>query len=631
MHVVGIRLKNFARFRGEHEIAPLQPIAYAIVARDSSDETRSNYLGKSTLPVALRYALYGELPKQYETLDAVITNGEEEMSVEVELSDGTFISRDRKRGKWAKLSCTTPDGVEFNQEAAQEVIVRYVGLDLDNYDVCADVAQKKADRFSTMTSGQITDVVNGWVGLDRLIDAEDSAAKGLAQLTRELGLVEAEVQRFEWATPEEGERRKTAQRTAALEVESSSKLALETEQQAIEHARWVDHQQRADRAHRLLESVTPLIKQLGELPTILPMTVSEEQQILTNRWSKLEAVTREVTNLRQVATGQFDGRCPVLPGFECPARSTINSSRQESLTLLNVTQNARTEAAHAHSEQQAVVSKLNGQVALQSRLMRDIDRLEAERAALKGSIEYIDEHGSPPEQAPVHHRVDTSPVELAKRAVKDWQEAVAARGDRMAEVERRRARVAALRVAVLALEQAQRRLSEGVVQRVERGANRRLERAGIDLRVEFHWGRETNRLATRCGKCGAEFPASQKVKTCQVCNAVRGPKIEPKLHLRFSARSGAVEDVTGVAITLSASRYIRERRGADWGVVVLDEVFTSLDSALRRGLTGHLNELMTDGFEQAFIVAHSKDVLDSLPGRIEIVGSGDWSTVRVVA
>ncbi len=89
--------------------------------------------------------------------------------------------------------------------------------------------------------------------------------------------------------------------------------------------------------------------------------------------------------------------------------------------------------------------------------------------------------------------------------------------------------------------------------------------------------------------------------------------------------------MTGVVISLAASRYIRERRGAEWGVIVLDEVFTSLDAALRRGLTGHLNQLVQDGFEQAFVVAHSKDVLESLPGRIEVLGSGDWSSVRVVA
>ncbi len=55
------------------------------------------------------------------------------------------------------------------------------------------------------------------------------------------------------------------------------------------------------------------------------------------------------------------------------------------------------------------------------------------------------------------------------------------------------------------------------------------------------------------------------------------------------------------------------------------------DTAHRRALAGHLNRLVSIDIEQAFIIAHSRDVLESLPGRIEVLGEGDWSTVRVVA
>jgi DNA repair exonuclease SbcCD ATPase subunit len=66
-------------------------------------------------------------------------------------------------------------------------------------------------------------------------------------------------------------------------------------------------------------------------------------------------------------------------------------------------------------------------------------------------------------------------------------------------------------------------------------------------------------------------------------------------------------------------------------VIVLDEPFSALDQSNSRALAGHVNQLVSDGFAQSFVIAHTRQVLESLPGRIEVTGSGEWSSVRVVA
>lgn len=634
--MTGIRIKNFARFRGEHEVSPLGPKAYAIVARDAEDEARSNYLGKTSLTVALRFGLYGVLPKAYEKLDDAISHGEDEMYVDVELSDGSYISRERKRGgSSTKLKLVGSDPLigecECNQDEAQREIIKLIGLDLDNYDMCADVAQKTSDRFSTMKSTELTEVVSGWVGLERLVEAEDLAAKGLGALTKELAVFDAQIASLAWATETEGKTRAATLKKAQEEHVEQARFAEVRNAVVASHETWVRHAARAVQSDTLSSAIAELEAELKAAPLPTEVALQKAEQGSTAAKATLNTVRLEQQRLSQVARGAFDGVCPVLPGFSCPAKLTINASKTaaEQAVLANTQALEMENRAVAVAEVKLLELKFQSErrVSLRAR----ISSMQSRLGDFEESVDYIAKHGQPPEVAPEPIVVDTAPSTLAQRAHQEW---LTARPALVAYEESRpklAQRIAVLRVAVLALEQAQRRLCEGVVQRIEQGANRRLEQAGVDLRCEWHWGRTTQKLATRCQACGAEFPASARVKQCQACSAPRGNRIEPKLHVKFSARSGGTEDLGGVAITLSAGEWVRRRRGSEWGVCVLDEPFASLDLAHRRALSGHLQKMVSDGIEQAFVIAHSRDVLESLPGRIEVVGRGEWSEVRVVA
>lgn len=634
-YVVGIRLKNFARFRGEHEVSPLEPKAYAIVARDAEDESRSNYLGKTTLTVALRYALYGVLPEAYETIDKAVSNGETEMRVDVELSDGSYVERERKRGSWTKLKIIVPTGpgaeVELNQDAAQLEIIRRVGLELDNYDMCADVAQKTSDRFSTMKSTALTEVVSGWVGLERLVDAEDLAAKGLGQLAYELAVIDNQISVLAWATEAEGKARAAAMKLAQEQYVEAARFAETRNAIVASHEQWVRHAARAVESDTISSAIVERRSEIDTAKSPDGARIRAAETITGTLLAEARLLSQEHSRLSNVARGAFDGACPVLPGFECPAHATINASRDSSETALIIKKRQHQAKDTEYEKARANVQRLKNEFDEQTARRARLKTLETRLGDFKDSVDYIARHGQPPELAPEPLTVDSGPTTLAQRAYQDF---LAARPELVAYESSRpklAARIAAFRVAVLALEQAQRQLCEGVVQRIEHGANRRLESAGVDLRCEWRWGRETGKLATRCASCGAEFPASARVKQCQACQAPRGHRVEPKLHVKFSARSGGTEDLGGVAITLAAGEWVRRKRRSDWGVVVLDEPFASLDTAHRRALSGHLQKMVSDGVEQAFVIAHSRDVLESLPGRIEVVGRGEWSEVRVVA
>lgn len=637
-YCVGLRFTNFARFRGTHEVAPLEPKAYAVVARDEENPERSNWLGKSSLVVALRYLLFGVLPKEeYETLDHAISKGEEDMVVDGEFSDGTYIIRERKRAKFATLKVVFKDAAgaetELNQDAAQQAIERWLSMDVAAYDVCSHIAQKKADQFSKMRPDALTEVVNGWVGIGRLEAAEEDVAAGLARYSKALAAMDSSLERDGWATPEMG-----VSLEAEIQAESEVVLAAqrrcdEDGKRIREHSAW---QQRSADNRRWLELEAELERHLKSAPPVLPdvspavlRAAAEKVNRLTGEVSPL---TQRVVALEVVVRGEFDGRCPIAK-LDCPAKQQINSDRAAAGSILAEAITARDEVGWKLTEAKNEQSRL----AEQDRWLNAFDRTTARIRALMGeltaSVAFIEEKGEPPAMMASLSIVDTSKLSELKNRLTAWTTARAALEQHQVKRPEVVASIAAYRIAALVLgpEGAQKRLAEGVVGVVERGANARLARAGVDLQVEFRWGRETKKPATRCSKCGAAFPASARIKQCQACSAPRGLAVEPKLHLRFSNKSGAADDLAGVALTLESSVWNRKRCESDWGLIVLDEAFASLDVANCRSLAGHINQLVSDGFEQAFLIAHTRSVLESLPGRIEVVGRGDWSEIRVVA
>ena len=86
----------------------------------------------------------------------------------------------------------------------------------------------------------------------------------------------------------------------------------------------------------------------------------------------------------------------------------------------------------------------------------------------------------------------------------------------------------------------------------------------------------------------------------------------------------------GIAFQLAASQFLRDRRGASLTFLVLDEPFGSLDAANKQSLARSFATMLGDGFDQAFIIAHDQGILDSLPGKIQIMSKGGFSEVHVV-
>ncbi|MBX9929788.1 MAG: hypothetical protein K2X99_12860, partial [Gemmatimonadaceae bacterium] len=92
--------------------------------------------------------------------------------------------------------------------------------------------------------------------------------------------------------------------------------------------------------------------------------------------------------------------------------------------------------------------------------------------------------------------------------------------------------------------------------------------------------------------------------------------------------SGGEEDVANLVLRLAISQMIAERAGQHFSLLVLDEVFASLDEARRVAVIELLRRLQ-DRFEQVILISHIESVRDLLDRVLEVRYDEQTGAARV--
>lgn len=625
-------MTNFGRFRGDHEL-PLQAGVYAVVAQGDDDPRRSNWLGKSTLIGAVRWALHGVVAA--DTLDEAISHGEKQMAVDVEFSDGMFVTRGKARGKSAELRVIVADGGverELFGDAAQAEIDSRVGLESKDFDATVWVTQKNAARLVTARASDRTELVADWLALGPLERAAEWVAKRVGEWDRQAAEAMAEYSVHSRALLVDRALLVQAEADRRAELEEVQRLVDRAAEAAKAWAAWEDRRRRAGQAKAAAEELQGV---QAEQPEVGVPTHAERSdalaldQAVKDRRAELEAKEKEVLRLARLVRGEFDGKCPVTCG-ECPVADTVRSSTRQAKAAHEAArqglgadqQTVDRMAAEARGKLDAVAKAARAFEAWRVRMDRAMARVEAVGQVVVGE--------EPPRVEAPDVRGAAAALGEAAAALQQYDRAVAAAEKAKGRLDECNRELVVHRQALRILGRggAQRRVAIEALAVIERTANQMLARAAIDLTVGLVYGRELQDMAEVCG-CGRAFPKTAKVKVCDRCGAVRGKKRDDKLYVEQSSRSGAADDLAGVALQLAAARWLRGAREAPWSVIALDEPFGALDVVHRQALAAALVAMVRDGFEQAFIVAHSPDVLEAMPHRITIKSDGPWSRAEV--
>jgi len=626
MRIAKLRLYNWVCYEGDHALN-LGAKAYAVVAKKDGDADASNWSGKSSLLESVTFALYGW--HRYRTEDDWITRGQERGEVELTFDDGAIVKRSRQRGKNTKVEVTVGNR-SLNGKEAEAFIVELVGFNREDFFMSCYMEQRAMAKFVLATAADRMKIIVGWFELEKLEEAAELARQAKSALTAQMGVhLNAKAPEGPTLTELKVKVVETEQKhQAAVKAYTAANDAKKDAETAVRDARIMAETQSE------IERAAAQLAELGEeVPAEKIQEYATHESKLAQKGAQLSHEGR--TKLHMV-DGTFNGTCPVA-GVACPAEKQIEKERgrlaQEG-RLLN--QEAQDTLAQQR-KYQAHVNKLREQEARRKLLT---DRLEQSRRHLAGlqavtrdvpadfagygdAVARTSDLMRATRDANAEANWAYATREAAEKAYKQAQEAV----------EGLRGSLAALQAAekVLGRSGAQRRIAERALARIEQMANVSLS-GGQPLSVKMAWGREGAGLAKACDNCGEPFPASAKVKACERCGTARGQHVVPKLELELSDRSGAAEDMVGIAIQLAASSWLRSRRNAAWATALIDEPFGQLDRS-NRTATGRRFAVMLQegGFQQAFVVAHSSDVLESLPGRILVENIEGRAKVSVVA
>jgi exonuclease SbcC len=93
--------------------------------------------------------------------------------------------------------------------------------------------------------------------------------------------------------------------------------------------------------------------------------------------------------------------------------------------------------------------------------------------------------------------------------------------------------------------------------------------------------------------------------------------------------SGGEEDLLNLCLRLALSQMLTERAGQSFSLLILDEVFGSLDEH-RRANVLLLLERLRERFEQMLIITHLDDVKENVESVIALQYSTAEGSVRVV-
>jgi exonuclease SbcC len=91
--------------------------------------------------------------------------------------------------------------------------------------------------------------------------------------------------------------------------------------------------------------------------------------------------------------------------------------------------------------------------------------------------------------------------------------------------------------------------------------------------------------------------------------------------------SGGEQDLMNLCLRLALSRIICERKSSEINLIILDEVFGSLDDSRRTALLTALNSISTK-FSQVILITHVDDVKESVGSHVIVRRSGESSVIE---
>jgi len=286
--------------------------------------------------------------------------------------------------------------------------------------------------------------------------------------------------------------------------------------------------------------------------------------------------------------------------------------------------------AEAHRALRAEVSRLGELATRVAQLQATVDRAEPLRQRGEAIAQDVADHGARQAlivaslatlafDAEVHATLRQAHADASQAVHRADLEHADARGDvQRAEQQREGARRASAELATL---QARAALLEG-----ERSLHDELDEAFGDLRGELN-----ARLRPELSELASGFLESLtdgRYAALELDEDYAVQVLEDGLPKHVL--SGGEEDLCNLVLRLAISQMIAERAGQEFSLLILDEVFGSLDESRRENVLALLRRLH-DRFEQVMVITHIEDVREGLDRVLMVTYDAESGASRVHA
>lgn len=647
MHIARIELENFMPYAGRHCL-DLGPTLYGVRAEWLGRPGRSNWAGKTSLLESIPLALYGKPPAR-KGVEDWITDGTDMGRVRLTFDSGVAIEHKRTRGGATVVQLLAPgERVLAKGDEARRQVTDMLGLDRDDFFATCFFRQKEMSAIVAMQPAAFSQTVIGWLRLEALEAVEEAASDAEAEAAaivaredamREAALAELKVRLSSGGSDmllkdirtQETQLRELEQRYRdAVGARTTARALLDAAQAYERVAGWIAEAEElraeADRLDATVERAALYVDTRVE-------TATTAEEGIANRYRECRD---NAQRLKDAVAGEFDGICPVMRKA-CPAKAEVVQHGKRLTKEHAVAEaqrvKARVELDAARVELQAAIQAQKDHELMASKSVNNRNRaaeLEYRAAKVSKPKLTMKQAQDALEGATTTMENLTGERERIKAQIakdKSLLDRLATTHERSNAAKEAKVRGRVRRAAKLA----QRLIAQGAMGWIANEGNAMLATSGIDLQFQVQWAKESKGFEPICGQCGRVFANTKSVKPC-VCGQVRQPRLLDRPSLDMSAKSGAADDLVGMAIRLGAAAWLRNSRGSTWSCCIIDEPFGALDGANRDAvLTALLASLRTRyGFEQAFVVAHHEEVMSAMPGTVLVVAGPGGSRVEVM-
>lgn len=685
MKIAYLKLENFMLYKKFNRKFEDKDII-GILCEYEDNPTRSNRGGKSTIPEAIKYCLFG-LSRAKKEIN-LIHHGEEVMTVEVGLIDDDGKTYTIKRGRQGNarknsglLEC---DWVDKKKEA-QEEINKLLGCNGEELELTNFFKQSDINQFMELGSTKQKEHLMKWFKQLHWPKLTDAVGEDLTEKRREL----------------------TQQRTKLETLEEDlidpkdvnfkiKKVQVNMEARNERLAKLLKKQKKLEKEIKTDDEIEELQEQLEEVESEISDVEEsvEEQKELKGKYKKskkalkawkkktskmvkfypkllkdykevifqCEQEKKQLTKTLKDIGGKFCGVCPVLnEGCDRikadPKQIKKMNKRVKELDVERQQFQGKIEALEESREVEQLVEDFKNKVkTLKDRMTKaksPVDKLKGLKTkyeSLKAKIEKASDTSGNEELEIIEEKIQES-----KSGLDSLNQKLGQYQSQIVRYKKAKKKISKIEDTIKELEGEIEDLKylafmfgkngipsqeiENAFQEVEDEINFILGRMGTSLEVSFNADRELGTWEEECVGCGFRFPKGYRKSECSQCGETRQKKRKDELHLsvmengnetNFEMESGGGKTFVSLAVRIALTRLKQRQTGSHFSVLFLDEIDSALDDDAREKIMKLVTTvLMQDfNFQQIFWVSHNKKIQESVPHTLKVIRFKEYAKAR---